>query len=68
MEAVIKNGFFADHCHALSKKGNLDTTVSVFIIIRSELPAFSVIRNTAFNVSHIIWFMLFYCSIIMHGA
>lgn len=54
MEAVIKNGFFADHCHALSKKGNLDTTVSVFIIIRSELPAFSVIRNTAFNVSHII--------------
>lgn len=49
MKTVMKNKFFAAHYHSLSRKGNLDTIVCVFIILRSELPVFSVMRNTTFN-------------------
>lgn len=50
----MKNELFADYYPSLSRKENLDTTVSAFIIIRSGLPVLSVMRNVTFNISPVL--------------
>lgn len=50
----MKNEFFADYYPSSSRKQNLDTSVSAFIIIRSELTVLSVMRKVTFNISPVL--------------